>query len=81
MTLTGKDASDKQKTIRFDIHAQHGDGLYIPCVPSILLTEQLCNQTLTQRGATACAGLISLQDYLETLDRLKLNIQHQTLLS
>jgi len=77
MILSGKGQNNEPKTIHFDIYAQHGDGLYIPCVPSIYLSEQLSSGTLKQTGATACVGIISLQAYLDTLTRLKLDIQWQ----
>lgn len=73
MELAGTDKSGKAKTILFEISATHGDGLYIPCIPSILLTKKLLNGTTRQRGATACMGLISLQEYLEALTALRIH--------
>jgi saccharopine dehydrogenase-like NADP-dependent oxidoreductase len=74
MKLKGLDNHYKQQNIRFDIHAQEGDGLYIPCIPAIILTELLINQQLELRGAMPCIGLISLDSYLNKLKELNLNI-------
>lgn len=81
MILSGRDKDDRPKTIRFDIHAQHGDGLYIPCVPSIVLAEKLSTDNLETRGALPCVGVISLDEYLGTLKRLGLDIAWQTTIS
>ncbi|KTD79387.1 saccharopine dehydrogenase family protein [Legionella waltersii] len=78
MTLKGQDKQKKALNIRFDIHAQDGDGLYIPCTPAIILTELLINQQLEFRGAMPCVGLISLDNYLNRLKELNLNITWNT---
>jgi hypothetical protein len=75
MDLEGYDKNQKPLQIRFDIHAQHGDGLYIPCIPAILLTELLIEEELSLRGAHPCIGLITLERYLNKLKELKLNIE------
>ena len=74
MQLNGLDKEKIPLTIRFEIYAQHGDGLYIPCIPAILLTEALIKEDLSLRGAMPCVGLISLESYLAKLHDLGLNI-------
>ncbi|STX39873.1 saccharopine dehydrogenase family protein [Legionella feeleii] len=74
MKLSGLDHQQEVKQIRFDIYAKHGDGLYIPCIPAILLAERLSDEEQRLSGATACMGQISLTDYLDTLQRLQLDI-------
>lgn len=74
MTLAGLDYQKKLKQLRFEIYAQHGDGLYIPCIPSIFLAERLSTDSLHRTGATACVGEISLPEYLDALKRLGLDI-------
>ena len=54
MTMTGLSPKKKEQKIHFEIYAQKGDGLYIPCIPAILLTEKLCDERLNQTGAMAC---------------------------
>ena len=67
MTLSGIDKQNKPKSIQFDIYAKHGDGLYIPCIPSIYLSELLCSAQFSQTGAMACVGNIPLSAYLAKL--------------
>lgn len=77
MELTGRDHQQKQKTIRFDIKAEQGDGLYIPCIPAIVLTQQLISQSIDYKGAFPCIGLVSLDDYLNALKNLSLAVKWQ----
>ncbi|CDZ76290.1 Saccharopine dehydrogenase [Legionella massiliensis] len=81
MDLFGHDLQQQPKHLRFDIYAQHGDGLYIPCIPAILLAERLCEENLRLTGASACVGQISLQDYLNCIKKLELDIRWQDNLS
>lgn len=74
MNLKGFDLQKNPIHARFDIHAQNGDGLYIPCVPAIILTERLVDQSFSIRGAMPCVGLISLDSYLDKLKALNLDI-------
>lgn len=74
MELSGLDHQQQVKQLRFDIYAKQGDGLYIPCIPAILLAERLSDEEENLSGATACIGQISLNDYLDALQRLQLDI-------
>lgn len=74
MRLAGKDAHGSEKTIRFELVARDGDGPYIPCIPSILLAKWLARGQVTQKGAMACMGLVSLDDYLEVLKNLRIEV-------
>lgn len=75
MDLYGSDQQQQLKHLGFDLYAKHGDGLYIPCIPAILLAERLCEENSTLGGASACMGYISLQDYLACIKRLELDIE------
>jgi hypothetical protein len=74
MKLYGFDDHNHPKTICFEINARNGDGLYIPCIPAIFLSEQIASGGKIPLGAVPCAGLISLDEYLKLLKRLQLNI-------
>ncbi|PJE10574.1 saccharopine dehydrogenase NADP-binding domain-containing protein [Legionella sp.] len=74
MLLQGLDPDNRHKTICFEITAQEGDGLYIPCIPAIYLSEQIASGQQIPLGALPCAGLISLDNYLEVMKRLGLKI-------
>jgi hypothetical protein len=67
MALTGKNAQGNPHTLRLDLVAHHGEGMLIPCIPSILLAEKLVRNHVSTRGAQACMGLISLDEYLNAL--------------
>ncbi|WP_308366120.1 MULTISPECIES: saccharopine dehydrogenase NADP-binding domain-containing protein [unclassified Microbulbifer] len=76
MELTGRTAEGKTRRILFEIVARHGDGLYIPCIPAILMTQKLIRGETTDTGAHPCIGFIDLDEYLAGLSDL--NIQWQT---
>lgn len=59
--------------ITFEIHAREGDGLYIPCIPSIVMVKKLTRGEVAERGAMPCMGLVSLDEYLAEFDNLKVN--------
>ena len=62
---TGKDRQLKEDV--FYIVAGSGDGVFIPCMPSILLTKALARNELRQRGAFPCVGVVPLEQYLDAL--------------
>lgn len=75
MKLTGKDHAGLDKTITFELTAKSGDGPYIPCMPAILLTKKIALNTIEQKGATPCIGLITLSEYLDSLNSLDIQWQ------
>lgn len=64
----GKDGSHKQLT--FEIAARHGDGLYIPSMPSILMAKKFASGAIRETGAKPCLDIITLDEYLEALSKL-----------
>lgn len=72
LSLSGKDHQGKAKTVNFELTAESGDGVYIPCIPAILLARQLADGKLHQQGAMPCLGLISRDDYLSALAQLRI---------
>lgn len=77
MELKGKSEKGTAQTLRFDLIARAGDGLYIPCTPAILLARDIIKSRPPFVGATPCVGLIDLDLYLKTLKDLNLNIEWQ----
>ncbi len=67
MTLKGAGEDGQDKEITFDLVARHGDGLYIPSMPAILMAKKLANGDITDVGAHACMGFITLDEYLTGL--------------
>lgn len=67
MTLRGRDQQGRPKQLRFDLLARKGDGMLIPCIPSILLALKLARGQIATTGALPCMGLITLEEYLDAL--------------
>jgi saccharopine dehydrogenase-like NADP-dependent oxidoreductase len=67
MTLVGIDEDGKPKEITFDLVARHGDGLYIPSMPAILMAKKLAKGDIKKAGAYPCVGFVTLEEYLEAL--------------
>lgn len=64
MILRGKDMQGKSHQRRWFIIAKNGDGPQIPTIPAIVLAEKLATNRLDYRGATACVGMVTLDEYL-----------------
>ncbi len=67
MELAGKGFDGKNKTIRFELIANSGDGPYIPCIPAILLTKKIASGEDLDKGAYPCVGIIDKKEYLDAL--------------
>lgn len=65
--LRGKDREGKTHERKWFIIAKNGDGPQIPTIPAIVLAEKLATNNLDYRGATACVGMITLDEYLNEL--------------
>lgn len=75
MLLSGTDEQGKAKQITFDLVARQGDGIYIPCIPTIILAKKFANGKIDKAGATPCLDLITLDEYLDVLSEF--DIEHQ----
>jgi saccharopine dehydrogenase-like NADP-dependent oxidoreductase len=69
---TGHDGTPRER--RFQLIARSGHGPYIPCMPVILLTQQLAQGTAVARGAMPCVDLIDLETYLQALEGLDITV-------
>lgn len=65
--LRGKDNQGNPHMRKWFIIAKQGDGPQIPTIPAIVLAEKLATGRLDYRGATACVGMVSLEEYLHEL--------------
>ncbi len=73
MYLFGNDETGKEKELLFEIVARHGDGLYIPSMPAILMAKKLAKGEIRESGAYPCVGFITAKEYLDALGEF--NIQ------
>ncbi|SRR5579871_1856394 len=74
MILTGMGHDGRAKERRLYLIARSGHGPYIPCVPAILLAQQLATGVLKRRGAMPCLDLIDLDTYLGALKGLDVKV-------
>jgi hypothetical protein len=75
MVLRGRDEQGRPHTRRWFLTAEAGDGLQVPCVPSVLLAERLVQQQPLPSGAYACVGLVSLADYMSAITPFRIRWQ------
>ncbi len=78
MALNGQDTDGKEKHVLFEILAHEGDGLHIPCIPSVLMVSKLASGEITGIGACPCMGFITLKEHLQTLGGLKIQWRRGT---
>jgi hypothetical protein len=69
---TGHDGNPLER--RFVIIARSGHGLYIPCMPAILMARRLAKGEVPQHGAMPCVDLIDLDTYVAALEGLDISI-------
>jgi Saccharopine dehydrogenase NADP binding domain len=62
--LDGLDHAGQRKRIDWHLVAGSGHGPYIPATASVLLAKRLLDDSLRARGAMACMGLFTLDDFM-----------------
>jgi saccharopine dehydrogenase-like protein len=67
MILRGKNLDGKFHERRWYIIAKNGDGPQLPTIPAIVLAEKFAGNRLAYRGASACVGFVTLEEYLHEL--------------
>jgi saccharopine dehydrogenase-like NADP-dependent oxidoreductase len=72
MTLSGTAKDDQPKQVQFNLAARHGDGLYIPSMPAILMAKKFANGQIKATGAKPCLDFITLDEYLEALSKFEI---------
>ncbi|MBX2834587.1 MAG: saccharopine dehydrogenase NADP-binding domain-containing protein [Micavibrio sp.] len=77
MELSGKDKSDCDKVVTFELTARSGDGPYIPCMPAILLAKKLAADDVSETGAYPCMGFITKDEYLGALSDMDIEWQEK----
>lgn len=58
----------------WELVARRNHGIEIPCIAAVVLARKLASGTVSRRGACACVGLVSLQEYLAELDGLDVSV-------
>ncbi len=72
---------DTKKSCRvlFEIVARSGDGLYIPCIPSVLMARKLARGEINKTGAFPCIGFVQLEEYVNLLQEFDIEWRVQKL--
>lgn len=68
MVLTGLDHDRRPLERSWFIIAKDGEGPQIPTIPAIILARKAACGELDFRGASACVGLVTLDEYLRELE-------------
>jgi len=70
--VEGRDRSGRRVTLKWFIIARDGDGPYIPTVPAVVLARKIIAGTFVGTGAMPCIGMITLREYLDEVEHLKI---------
>jgi hypothetical protein len=65
VVMEGLDHAERPKRLKWVLTASRGDGPYVPALASVALARRLANGTETRRGAMACFGLVTLDEFRE----------------
>ncbi len=78
MIISGKDKNNLPKTVKWFIIAKNGHGPHIPSIPAIILTKKIIQGNFLIRGAKACVGLVSLEEYISELKCYDIEVYEQS---
>jgi Saccharopine dehydrogenase NADP binding domain len=68
--ISGRDANGNPHKRAWFIIAFDGHGPHIPTIPAIILAKKLATNTLDYTGASACVGMVALDEYVAELKGL-----------
>lgn len=72
MEMSGRENDGSAKKVLFEIVARESDGLYIPCIPAVLMAKKLARGEVIAIGAVPCMGFVGLDEYLSALGEFKI---------
>lgn len=72
--VSGKDISNKSKTVQWSLYAPDGIGPYIPTISTIIVAKKLINDEISIRGAMPCMNLYSIDDFMPYANRLGIEV-------
>jgi hypothetical protein len=71
LRMRGRGREAGAGSLLFEIVAREGDGLYIPCIPVIVLAKKIARGEISEVGAYPCLGCLTLDEYLGALEGLR----------
>jgi len=63
ITLSGKTADNKARSVTWNLTARQNHGPEIPCSPALILARKLVVDEISARGAFPCLGMFSMSDF------------------
>ena len=73
VVMEGLDSAQQPKRLTWRLTARSGDGPYVPALASVALARRLASGTETRRGAMACFGLVTLDEFKQERDGLDID--------
>ena len=61
--LSGVGKEGESRCVEWNLTARENHGPEIPCVPALILARKLARDEISQRGAHACLGMITLSEF------------------
>ena len=74
VTMHGIDQFGAPKSVHWHLIARQGHGPYIPTAPAVILAKKLARNAVSQTGACACVGLVSLTEIEQELADLDIRM-------
>ena len=71
--IVGDDSNHMRRTCTWDLTARNNHGPEIPCTPALVIAQKLVRNTVPERGAYACLGMVSLAEMEESLSGLEVS--------
>lgn len=68
--MSGANATGERVSKTWYLTARQNHGPEIPCTPALILARKLVSGTISQTGAYACLGLVSIRDFDSEVDDL-----------
>jgi hypothetical protein len=72
--LEGVDTAGERLRVGWHLVARQGHGPYVPVTPAVILAKKLLRAEVTERGAHACVGLVTLRDIQAELADLDISM-------
>lgn len=73
--IEGRDGGNQARTHLWHLVAARGDGPYVPTLAAAALVRRWLEDTLPQRGALPCIGLLTLADFARETEGLAITMQ------
>ncbi|MCI0505979.1 MAG: saccharopine dehydrogenase, partial [Gammaproteobacteria bacterium] len=73
--LDGIDQQQQHLRKTWYLIAGNGDGPQVPCTAAVILAAKFQQRTLTQTGAYACMGFITLQEFEQEFQQYTISVQ------